>query len=265
MKRRVYLIVALLVIAVVLTATLYWIWRTGPPPTNTVGEGFLSFYTPRDFDEIGTVIEVTKDGTWFRLGKLALDPDSLQSAKAESVPTYEAHGSFAFNASTKILGAAVSIKPVAKGSSEGRVQVELQDAVRDIANVPSGDTIKSFLLSSPRRWNQNSSYFVVLEEIKCGGITYIASRTLLLKAGVSGDIPKTLSGSDFTATDEQGEMVRLVAQFPNGRRAVFYKPYGIVPAEYSLVGDMPARFRVEPSPESIPAPSLNEWPSPDLH
>ena len=104
------------------------------------------------------------------------------------------------------------------------MQVELQDAVRDIANVPSGDTIKSFLLSSPRRWNQNSSYFVVLEEIKCGGITYIASRKLLLKAGVSGDIPKTLSGSGFTATHEQGETVKLIAQFPNGRRAVFYKP-----------------------------------------
>ena len=77
MKRRPYLIVALLVIAVVSTATLYWIWRTGPPPTNTVGEGFLSFYTPRDFDEIGTVIEVTKDGTWFRLGKLALESGQL--------------------------------------------------------------------------------------------------------------------------------------------------------------------------------------------
>ena len=34
-------------------------------------------------------------------------------------------------------------------------------------------------------------------------------------------------------------MVKLVATFPNQREAVFYKPYPIVPAKYSVADRLP--------------------------
>jgi len=235
------------VIAGITSRIVYHLWRTAPQPTTTVG--FRSFETPRDFDEIGTVIEIMPDGTWFNIGKVSL-PNGVQKDKAESLASYEANGSFAFD--RKVLRALLSISPSAKGSSEGHVQIEVSDAVRDFADVPSNDMINSFLKSSPRPWSGNSTYFVVLEDIKCREIKYIVSRKLLAKGGLPGNLSESLSGSGFKVQGQTGETVTLVANFPDQKRAVFYKPYLITPTEFSQMGAMPARFRVQSSAAELP-------------
>jgi hypothetical protein len=210
----------------VLTAGLLVGCATQIKPPNPLGEGFVAFESPRDFDGPGQVYRVDPQGAVYHVGEIKVEPKTgTEQSKGMSTTA-----NWSLATALKYTGASlggVSPEASAQLSHERSVTIDSTSVTRQYIEDTDRPEEKVTALLGTVKYRPNNKYYLIWETAATKEINVKGSRKSLGNAKVQAELKNVISGNAELKYDSESSF-SLVAKFPKEMR-VWYKPEKLEP------------------------------------
>lgn len=215
-----------LLVSVILTGLIAGCNTLGTRTPNPLGEGFVAFESPRDFDGPGQVYRVDPKGTVYHVGQIKVQP----KAGTEQSKRMSTKANWSLATALKYTGASlggVSPEASAQLSQERSVTIESTNITRQYIEDTDKPEQKVTELLAEITYRPDNRYYLIWETAATKEINVVGSRKSLGNAKLQAELQKVISGNAELKYDNEASF-SLVAKFPKEMR-VWYKPERLQP------------------------------------